>query len=37
MPYETSVPFQAGTEGYASFRIPACVRAPDGSLLAFAD
>jgi sialidase-1 len=37
MPYETSVPFTAGSEGYASFRIPACVRAPDGSLLAFAE
>ncbi|WP_314172538.1 sialidase family protein [Streptomyces winkii] len=37
MPYETSVPFSAGSEGYASFRIPACVRAPDGSLVAFAE
>jgi len=37
MPYETSVPFRAGSEGYASFRIPACVRAPDGALLAFAE
>ncbi|MFC4492993.1 exo-alpha-sialidase [Streptomyces ovatisporus] len=37
MPYETSVPFVAGTEGYASFRIPACVQAPDGALLAFAE
>lgn len=37
MPYETSVPFRAGSEGYASFRIPACVLAPDGSLLAFAE
>jgi sialidase-1 len=37
MPYETSVPFSAGSDGYASFRIPACVRAPDGSLLAFAE
>ncbi|OEV13507.1 sialidase family protein [Streptomyces nanshensis] len=37
MPYETSVPFRAGSEGYASFRIPAVVRAPDGALLAFAE
>ncbi|WP_369200654.1 exo-alpha-sialidase [Streptomyces sp. PU-14G] len=37
MPYETSVPFRAGSEGYASFRIPALVRAPDGALLAFAE
>ncbi|HWM38533.1 MAG TPA: sialidase family protein, partial [Streptomyces sp.] len=37
MPYETSVPFRAGSEGYASFRIPACVKAPDGALLAFAE
>lgn len=37
MPYDSSVPFRAGSEGYASFRIPACVRAPDGSLLAFAE
>jgi sialidase-1 len=37
MPYETSVPFTVGSEGYPSFRIPACVRAPDGSLLAFAE
>lgn len=37
MPFETSVPFRAGTEGYASFRIPACVRVPDGTLLAFAE
>lgn len=34
---ETSVPFRAGDEGYESFRIPACVRAPDGALLAFAE
>ncbi|MGW7520566.1 sialidase family protein [Streptomyces sp. NPDC054796] len=37
MPYETSVPFRAGNDGYASFRIPACVKAPDGSLLAYAE
>ncbi|WP_181765627.1 sialidase family protein [Streptomyces albidus (ex Kaewkla and Franco 2022)] len=37
MPYETSVPFRAGSEGYSSFRIPACVLAPDGALLAFAE
>ncbi|MER5973987.1 sialidase family protein [Streptomyces sp. NPDC002055] len=35
--YEVSVPFRAGTEGYASFRIPAVVRAADGALLAFAE
>ncbi|MGP3990359.1 sialidase family protein [Streptomyces sp. 3N207] len=37
MPYESSVPFRAGSEGYASFRIPAAVRASDGALLAFAE
>lgn len=37
MPYGTSVPFRAETEGYSSFRIPALVRAPDGALLAFAE
>ena len=43
MPYERntpvadSVPFRAGSEGYASFRIPACVALSDGSLLAFAE
>jgi sialidase-1 len=37
MPYATSVPFRAGSEGYASFRIPAVVRAADGTLLAFAE
>ncbi|SCK56212.1 exo-alpha-sialidase [Streptomyces sp. WMMB 322] len=37
MPYETSVPFSSGSDGYASFRIPACVLAPDGALLAFAE
>ncbi|GAA2601185.1 sialidase family protein [Streptomyces axinellae] len=37
MPYENSVPFRAGSEGYAGFRIPACVRAPDGAVLAFAE
>ncbi|MEV5613053.1 sialidase family protein [Streptomyces sp. NPDC052225] len=34
---ETSVPFRAGESGYASFRIPAVVRAPDGTLLAFCE
>ncbi len=29
--------FRAGTEGYHSFRIPAIVAAPDGSLVAFAE
>ncbi|NSC21399.1 exo-alpha-sialidase [Streptomyces albus subsp. chlorinus] len=37
MPYESSVPFRAGTDGYAGFRIPALVRAADGTLLAFAE
>ncbi|MBO8184610.1 sialidase family protein [Streptomyces spirodelae] len=39
MPHEyvSSVPFRAGSEGYASFRIPAVVRAADGTLLAFAE
>ncbi|WP_030407589.1 sialidase family protein [Streptomyces albus] len=37
MPDETSVPFRAGSEGYASFRIPALVRARSGALLAFAE
>lgn len=32
-----SVPYRAGTEGYASFRIPALVRARSGALLAFAE
>ncbi|MET9297408.1 sialidase family protein [Streptomyces sp. NPDC003077] len=35
--FETSVPFRAGTEGYASFRIPAVVRGSGGTLLAFAE
>ncbi|HEV7628460.1 MAG TPA: sialidase family protein, partial [Streptomyces sp.] len=34
---QISVPFRAGSEGYASFRIPACVRAVDGALMAFAE
>ncbi|MGW7274679.1 sialidase family protein [Streptomyces sp. NPDC054864] len=34
---ETSVPFRAGHEGYASFRIPAVVRSNSGSLLAFCE
>ena len=37
MLYENSVPFRAGSEGYAGFRIPAVVRAPDGAVLAFAE
>ncbi|WP_428955065.1 sialidase family protein [Streptomyces sp. cg35] len=36
-PPETSVPFRAGQDGYASFRIPAVVRAHDGTLLAFCE
>lgn len=34
-PVQKSIPFQSGTEGYHNFRIPALVRAADGSLLAF--
>nr|WP_189218222.1 sialidase family protein [Streptomyces ruber] len=34
---ETSVPFRAGREGYASFRIPAVVAARSGALLAFCE
>ncbi|MFF1697118.1 exo-alpha-sialidase [Streptomyces sp. NPDC058257] len=34
---ETSVPFRAGREGYASFRIPAVVLTNSGSLLAFCE
>ncbi|MEI5100202.1 sialidase family protein [Streptomyces sp. PmtG] len=34
---EASVPFRAGREGYASFRIPAVVVAHDGSVLAFCE
>lgn len=32
-----SVPFRAGTDGYASYRIPAVLQAADGALLAFAE
>ncbi|GGO80030.1 sialidase family protein [Wenjunlia tyrosinilytica] len=35
--YETSVPFRAGTEGYASFRIPAVLATRGGTVLAFAE
>lgn len=35
-PYEVSV-FESGKEGYAFYRIPAIVSAPDGTLLAFAE
>ncbi|WP_431044736.1 sialidase family protein [Streptomyces sp. P1-3] len=35
--YEVSVPFRAGTGGYASYRIPAVVAADSGDLLAFAE
>ncbi|MEV0317914.1 sialidase family protein [Streptomyces sp. NPDC050658] len=34
---ETTVPFRAGREGYASFRIPAVVRTNSGTLLAFCE
>ncbi|MEV2249235.1 sialidase family protein [Streptomyces sp. NPDC050147] len=34
---ETTVPFRAGREGYASFRIPAVVRSASGTLLAFCE
>ncbi|MGC9541139.1 sialidase family protein [Streptomyces sp. UG1] len=34
---ETSVPFRAGREGYASFRIPAVVATAAGTLLAFCE
>ncbi|MFG2646625.1 exo-alpha-sialidase [Streptomyces sp. NPDC048436] len=37
MTVETSVPFRAGREGYASFRIPAVVRTHAGTLLAFCE
>ncbi|MFK0291038.1 exo-alpha-sialidase [Streptomyces sp. NPDC090442] len=37
MTYASSVPYRAGTEGYASFRIPAVVRARSGAVLAFAE
>nr|WP_243866699.1 sialidase family protein [Actinophytocola oryzae] len=33
----TSVPFVSGTQGYNTFRIPAVVRAKDGTVLAFAE
>ncbi|TVT24671.1 exo-alpha-sialidase [Amycolatopsis rhizosphaerae] len=32
-----SVPYAAGTGGYASYRIPAVIKAADGSVLAFAE
>ncbi|WNE96184.1 sialidase family protein [Streptomyces luomodiensis] len=35
--YEVSVPFRAGTEGYASYRIPATVLTRAGTVLAFAE
>ncbi|HWD04734.1 MAG TPA: sialidase family protein [Amycolatopsis sp.] len=33
----SSVPFTSGTDGYDTYRIPAVVRAADGSLVAFAE
>ena len=36
-PPETVTVFEAGTDGYASFRIPVIVEAPDGALLAFCE
>ncbi|MHB9754099.1 sialidase family protein [Streptomyces sp. BYX5S] len=36
-PPQASVPFRAGEDGYASFRIPAAVTAHDGTLLAFCE
>lgn len=35
--YEVSVPFRAGADGYASYRIPAVVATAAGTLLAFAE
>ncbi|MGK5630862.1 sialidase family protein [Streptomyces sp. URMC 123] len=35
--HEVSVPFEAGAEGYESFRIPAVVLAANGDVLAFAE
>ncbi len=35
--YEVSVPFRAGTDGYASYRIPALVIMDRGTVLAFAE
>ncbi|MFF3641978.1 exo-alpha-sialidase [Streptomyces sp. NPDC002564] len=37
MTAETSVPFRAGAEGYASFRIPAVVTGATGTVLAFCE
>ncbi|QKW06137.1 exo-alpha-sialidase [Streptomyces sp. NA04227] len=37
MTSETSVPFRAGTEGYASFRIPAVVVTGENTVLAFCE
>ncbi|MFJ2932382.1 exo-alpha-sialidase [Streptomyces sp. NPDC087219] len=36
-PCEASVPYTSGVGGYASYRIPAVVRTPAGTLLAFAE
>ncbi|MFE5946008.1 exo-alpha-sialidase [Streptomyces sp. NPDC056480] len=37
VPCEVSVPYAAGVGGYVSYRIPAVVRTPAGTLLAFAE
>lgn len=37
MPYETPVPFSAGSESCAGLRTAVCAPVPDGSPLAFAE
>ena len=36
-PCDGSVPFVSGQDGYATFRIPAVVQAPDGALVTYAE